>query len=426
MKILLLAVAIAAGIYQDEQGWTVITPSEDSRIMYVSSSSGDDANDGTESRPVATIAKGKSLMRDDMPDHLLLRRGDVWDESFGFWSTSGRSIIDPQVIGAYGEGDRPVLRTGSGVGWRSGESGLSFIAIQGIEFYAHTRNPSDPAFAGPDGNVGIMVRQDGDWLLVEDCKIHWYQTNISCTSKQGLRTDLIVRRNVICDAYSVGTHSQGIFANQMIGLHIEENVIDHNGWCDDRDTGGRVPGAGATLFNHNLYLSTQNTLVSVAGNLITRASSHGIQLRAGGVIRDNCLAYDALNILFGSSKTANIPNGVSAVCLDNVILHGTDINSRVPRQKGIQVTAIHDAIIAGNIVAHDSGGTTANGCTITALDPITSLAYQRNIFFGWDRGSPGIRGSAPIISMVEDGNYYSGTDEISFGNFDSGITEWVE
>src|SRR5690242_10776982 len=50
--------------YIDSNGWTVFTPSTDSRMIYVSSSTGNDANSGSSaSAPVKTLAKGVSLLR---------------------------------------------------------------------------------------------------------------------------------------------------------------------------------------------------------------------------------------------------------------------------------------------------------------------------------------------------------------------------
>src|SRR4051812_9806809 len=61
-QLLLAAAALAAfhsviaGVTRDANGWTQVTPSSDSRVVYVSSSSGNDANDGlTEATAKATI-----------------------------------------------------------------------------------------------------------------------------------------------------------------------------------------------------------------------------------------------------------------------------------------------------------------------------------------------------------------------------------
>src|SRR4051812_11989238 len=92
----------------DANGWTNITPSSDTRTIYVSSSSGSDSNNGlSASSPVKTIAKGYSLIRTESPDWLLLKKGDTFYESIPTWKKSGRSAQEPMLISSYGSGDRP-------------------------------------------------------------------------------------------------------------------------------------------------------------------------------------------------------------------------------------------------------------------------------------------------------------------------------
>ena len=68
----------SADVTLSADGWTEITPSDDSLVVYVSSSLGDDANDGlSPEAPKRTIAQAKTLLRHQRPDWLLLRRGDV-------------------------------------------------------------------------------------------------------------------------------------------------------------------------------------------------------------------------------------------------------------------------------------------------------------------------------------------------------------
>src|SRR5687767_15760812 len=70
-------------------GWTDITPSADTRTIFVSSSLGDDRNDGTSPNfPLRTLARGYGALRNGKPDHLLLRSGDVWNEQFPKWRLS--------------------------------------------------------------------------------------------------------------------------------------------------------------------------------------------------------------------------------------------------------------------------------------------------------------------------------------------------
>ncbi len=56
-------------------------------------------------------------------------------------------------------------------------------------------------------------------------------------------------------------------------------MFDHNGWKE-----GVAP---ATIYNHNLYITNGTTGISLIRNIISDASSHGIQLRSGGEIREN-------------------------------------------------------------------------------------------------------------------------------------------
>ena len=75
----------------DESGWSIITPSEDSRLIYVSSSLGDDETaefyaprdiDDVEApgviKPYQTIEAAMVNAREGYPDWVLLLKGDVW------------------------------------------------------------------------------------------------------------------------------------------------------------------------------------------------------------------------------------------------------------------------------------------------------------------------------------------------------------
>src|SRR4051812_23509538 len=67
----------------DANGWTQVTPTQDvSRLIYVSSSSGLDSNNGlSPAAPVATIAHAVTMLRANSPDWILLNRGDTFVEN---------------------------------------------------------------------------------------------------------------------------------------------------------------------------------------------------------------------------------------------------------------------------------------------------------------------------------------------------------
>ncbi|CAN0564815.1 unnamed protein product, partial [Laminaria digitata] len=93
---------IQAGL---DNGWSVFEPSADTRIVYVSNSTGDDAWSGLAPEfngtdgPKKTVRAGISVLRDGRPDWLLFKRGDVWvDEPLGNWPISGRSEQEAAII----------------------------------------------------------------------------------------------------------------------------------------------------------------------------------------------------------------------------------------------------------------------------------------------------------------------------------------
>src|SRR5690606_6289182 len=70
---------ILRGVTIGGDGWAELAPTVDSRSVYVSSSGGDDRNDGlSPESPKRTIRAGYGLLRDGPPDWLLLRSGDTW------------------------------------------------------------------------------------------------------------------------------------------------------------------------------------------------------------------------------------------------------------------------------------------------------------------------------------------------------------
>lgn len=222
----------------DANGWSDLSPSGDSRLVYVSSSEGDDSNDGlSEQTPKATLSAGVSLLRDGYPDWLLLKRGDVWYETFGQWRKSGRSASEPMVITSYGDsGPRPMLKVGTSSGFFTHGGGsapeyINYLAFVGLHFYAHTRDPESPEYTGTDGSAGVSWLRGTHNLMFEDMKIE-YTGNAINVQQDGdlIPYDVVIRRCVLVDTYSTGGHCQGIYTSGVRGLLIEENVIDHCGW----------------------------------------------------------------------------------------------------------------------------------------------------------------------------------------------------
>ena len=369
----------------DAQGWTNVTPSADSRIIYVSSSEGSDSNNGlSPDSPVKTVNKGRSMLRSGSPDWLLLKRGDVWTERFGTLNVSGRSEQEPILISAYGAGDRPLLNTRSDTAILTNITPVNHVAIVGIHFNSNTNDPGSPDYTGTAAGYGFYGVAPVSDLLIEDCYWEHYSTNLLFQNTQGPVSDVSVRRNVVVDA--AGGRSQGSYVNGVDGILFEENLFDHNGWSE------KVTGEPDNIFNHNVYMSARNTGVVVRGNIFANASSHGLQARAGGVIENNLFLKNPIGLLFGNGSTFT-PGGVFGRVANNLFLDSRDIDGS-PRGYAVEfgnVKAGAGTVMEGNIFAHDGQRNFAAiklsmGNPPDNLDAavgLNDLTIQQNIVYDW-------------------------------------------
>lgn len=366
--------------------WTELAPRPDARVVYVSSSTGRDTNDGlSKDRPKKTIAAGKALVRHGKPDQLLLKRGDVWEESLGQWKTSGRSASEPTVIGAYGEGARPLLKTGADNGLFTSDGGnspkrIEHLAIVGLHLIAHE-------YAGSGEPAGLSLLLGTTDVLVEDCKIERYHTNVLVQGYFGRHADFRLRRCVIVDAFNAGSapSGHGLYVSNSDGILLEENVFDHNGWNES------VPGAKPTIFRHNVYVQSGSgacTNVVARGNVFANAASHGLQMRTGGVAQDNLFADNSIALMMGGGNEPD-PGGVAAVALRNVVLGGKDIDADNRRGWGIELANIAAGSVCQNIVAHRGAGRFPLPIDLHGNDKgigVFDCALADNVV--WDWGGP--------------------------------------
>jgi hypothetical protein len=363
--------------YLDATGWTMFTPSPDTRTVYVSNSAGRDSNNGfSASTPVKTIAKGLSRLRSGYPDWLLLRKGDTWTgEVFDFVVQSGRSAGEPMLISSYGSGSRPLVKpnpkvNGTGIGSLGGRHrGGDFLAVVGIEFYNYTRDPTNPSFDPTNPDIqGTRFLNPVTWVLIEDCKFSFFQNNISFDLHLNPTpsSSVIIRRNVIVDAYSIATHAGGIYLDSVTSPLIEENVIDHNGW------NASVTGADQTKFNHNIYIQSTSGPAIVRGNIIANASANGLQARRGGVIADN---------LFVHNPIAGFVAGTASSVTQNVILEGIN-NANIGNSWGFFVNSgASGSVVQNNIIAHSNVASPEFASDIESGN--SGVMLTDNIIYSW-------------------------------------------
>ena len=212
--------------------------------------------------PVATRDMARFLAHEESADWILLKRGDEW-EGRGLLGRTGRSLAEPFVVSSYGSSpERPrVERTGVG-----GDN-VVFSQISA-------------------GFIGVSDVQD---VLVEDCVASGVNRNgFTFSGADGVE----LRRNIVAYNHNDADgsdHRQGIYSSGTERVLLEENLFHNNGWKAGVQSG--------TIYNHNIYIGSGHSPVTLYRNIISEASSHGIQMGGGGTACENVFVRNPINVL---------------------------------------------------------------------------------------------------------------------------------
>ncbi|WP_428243555.1 right-handed parallel beta-helix repeat-containing protein [Gynuella sp.] len=409
---------------QDEAGWSILKPSTDSRLIYVSIVNGNDLDAKVYSKadpeigedyqnpkgpikPFGSLSAAMAQLRDGFPDYLLFNRGETFvkPEGFPLDIKAGRSVSERQVVTSYGpvEKDRPEIDTG--IGWGFNFNRAPYSALVGIRVVASKRNPDK------DGNG--VVDPDFDWdtinqalgfrgldvvghILIEDCWFDWYSSNyFQSTDDSKEVIDIVIRRNLITNNYSTGgQHPQGIYSDNVSSL-IEENVFDHNGWYQ-QGTGSNDEEGRATYFNHNMYfVEPRNTIIrnnfflrsSSIGSKFTSNTTSGVnQVKSWNLLVDNNLYLEGeVGIgLSGNKDQNNGPRFREIYVTNNVILSmGTTQPTGRDLGWGLDIADWESGLVENNIFAHwgkyDSQNN--NNYAIDVVGHVTDTVIRNNIIY---------------------------------------------
>ena len=401
----------------DESGWSVITPSADTRLIYVSNSSGDDMTgefvnpdaisdiyNPDSIKPFKTIEAAMTHAREGYPDWVLLKKGDVWELPTIINVRSGRSYSERSVFSSYGaSAQRPMIKSEDKYGFRIW-TGVNFVAIVGISLYAEKRDPNSPEFLGW-GNVanqtGIYMYQAPDEtkvsILLEDNEINFFSGGISMTGS-GYIKDTVVRRNIVRNSYSESSHSQGMYAVRASVL-LEENIFDHNGWYVQQpdNTNNNSEGGQATMFNHNTYFSDSSDTIS-RRNIFLRPSSMHQKWTANSpsdgevdqiksinlLVSDNLFVGGEIGISAGGNTDYNTgPRWENINIVDNVLIAiGRDQPTNRTLGWYIDVDDWNGGDVCGNYLLHNENLNVNNLNGINVSGHSTDVTLSKNIIFG--------------------------------------------
>ncbi len=442
----------------DEDGFTTFDASAGSQIVYVSSSAGDDANDGSSpSAAVATLGRAAELVRDGEHDFMLLRRGDTWrGESLGRFK-SGQDAEHPLVVAGYGdELELPRVEIDRNFIDHNGQA-RDYVALVGIHFVVYPKIPGDPAYDG-ETSGGLRYVGGGRGLLIESC--HFEHAELVVQTYGDFHYDGVeVRRNVIEDNYHIDTCGQnsahrpsGIYSSHVAGLTIEGNVFDHNGWSEE------VASACATMYNHNMYLNADGLVVR--DNIIARASSMGIKMRsdatgdADDLVFENNFFVDG-EIGLGIGGNTEEPHRFSNVTIRDNVFSQIGIGNPTERNFSwmLQVSDNLSGTVEGNYFLHqpwytnaygiDLGGGTATDITIrgntfydlrqralrvNAVSGFSNVLVSGNRFVDPTHGSCLVDHSGGFGAVVYESNEYqsaSGEDWFCVDGARQSLAEWA-
>lgn len=266
----------------------------------------------------------------------------------------GESHLHPIMIGAWGTGSRPVVRTDWSVGnnrlsrfvvWRDIQIANSISAVNLsatiLESIISVAPTGHSAFQYVDAKGG------GSQLTVR-------RMDIYNSPKPAPENELHWEANL--DRW------QAMYVHNISGIVIEECTFDYIAWEESWDREGRLIngvtrhrwengryGQAPSPMSHNLYFSATASDVLLRRNWSSRAASHGFQIRAGATIIDNVVVNSGLGIgAFGGSAQGNMP-----LVVGNIV---ENMKGEVVKDRQGDVRSAYSVSSAsrltGNIVAH--------------------------------------------------------------------------
>ena len=370
----------------DINGFTEFSVHPSSVTYYVSSSSGNDSNDGlSEEFPLQNILSATNKMVNSTQIIIKLKCGDTWTYNGIMPTTSGLSPQYPSIITTYGSGSRPLIQTGenSGIKVNTGST-INNIAFMGLHFEARQAGPTTSA------SGAIRWLGSGTFIYIEDCVFRQYAEGIIFQATPlGSINDVSIRRCIINDNYSSGggTVGQGIYAEGVDNLTIEECTLDRNGWHPSYSN-------VRTTTLHNVYIHHTTTGVIFKNNYSLRGAATGAQLRTGGICERNVFAQNAIGLTFGEVNGAGstVPGGVDGYIKENVVLEGQDLLNvgDVPRGHGIDIAntkSTVDFIVDNNIIAHSRSEYAYGQAFFIPIlhgDDVHKITLSNNVVYKWD------------------------------------------
>jgi len=325
---------------------------------------------------VDKIANPTASFRAGYPDWWMFKRGETFDLTADVMSfvretnpaattsdtslsvTGGRSAIERQVVGAYGDvcqaRPRFVHPLASFLARFHSTSApvLKNVAYLSLHFDGHDR-------VGGVGGAGVVLlgqSAESTNILFEDVWLDATGVNMGTANS----ASVTFRRSLITDNYTTdGSHVQGIYyeGTRQGVLRIEESLLMRNGFSSGDPKTSAWPPTGAQtwdMFNRNLYINGEtNSMQSGLFDSVSMLGASGDQFRTGARVERNFFYQGSVGI--GAQGGYADSEGATGTVLDNVLQKfvgtGTNNNLGQPGWGLILGGGAYSVEVARNIVS---------------------------------------------------------------------------
>ena len=398
-------------------GWSVFTASASgsgegsayagagTRKVYVSTS-GNDANPGTQASPVKTLVAGSLLLRHGSPDWLLLKRGDTWTgESFGndgngFLNRSGQDADNPMIIGAYGTGPRPIIEVDrtKAIGQFNFGNNASHLVYVSLDCRCYERDPNDGRYVDViNAGTAISVLTPFARIIIEDCRFAFFGGAFYFDPGAGTGggTHVVLRR-VAADRCWAGVDfgGTGMLMGNVESITIEDCIWYQCAVAPNDDAAGWSLDTGFSN-SHNIYINYDCGIVNFRNSISYLTQYHCLKARGGANITNSLLGKGAQGFeIYNMDASHHPPSGVPTLTLDvvdNVFMNMRD----------------QDRI---SVPSGGGGGSTCELANMNDSTPCGPVMFKRNICHHSIANSAGVN-----INLSTGARYCEVTANIIFG-----------
>lgn len=328
---------------------------------------------------------------------LLFERGYTYGSEVGSMGrliergASGESELHPIYVGAWGEGDQPILT----------ERQMAFqnvsknVVIQDLHFAGGFRLMDMQNIIIDNAtftNSGVTVEINSSGITIRNSAFYD-----------------IHRNNPVNDGDTWAAHpnrTSGLYVASTKGVLLEGNFFDLIAWEEDYRLDGSVEGGQPpSMFSHNMYLQYGLDDVTLRDTISMRAASFGVQVRSGGFIEDNVFLDNNAGFSFlGGTFGNRDPLDNYSLVADNLVISAAF--KRAPMIGALDwgfVDGGYLSSIVDNIVAHaadpnnpEEMAARANASSATQYSQ--QPFYDDTIVWNWGRSADqNVEGLDPAI-----------------------------